>query len=406
MWVANAAFASYAPSAVAAQFRQFKRLVRAIVLPKNVREKLIKTTGGKCSICGAKNVPLHIITIERGGSNTLENLTVMCANCHQLMDRSGFSEIEFNHYLFQIIQANQNFTETYLEASISKDPYLRADIITKSAKNGKTILVECKNTAFLSRNRLELAIGQIDYYRQKSRFDSYVLALPGRISAEGQKLIRESKIELWDADYIANTFRSEIEKSTHPYFRTLFLSLIPIESLPVEHQLLEKLKSCQSGKKYWSDYQKLVGQILEHLFCPPLQSPISESADKLSINRRDWIFPNYSDSGFWHFLRQTYKADYIVVDAKNYKNPISKNQVLQIANYLKPHGAGLFAIIATRSGVDRGAELTLREQWIVHSKMVLVLSDADLETMLLSSSSGGEPYKVLGQVIESFRLSI
>lgn len=378
-------------------------------IPKNLKEKLIEAAGGVCPVCRVKNVPLeiaHIIPIARGGNNTLENLTVLCANCHRSMESGGFSEIEFNHYLYQLLQTSSIFTDNLIEAAVSEDPYLRADIITKSAKDKKSILIECKNAAFLTGNRLKSAIAQIDRYRRESKFDSYVLAFPGRISTEGQKLIRESGIEVWDADYIANTFRKEIEKSTHPYFRNLFLSLAPIESLPIEHQLLEKLKFCQPGKKYWSDYQKLVGQILEHLFCPPLQSPVWESSDKFSINRRDWIFPNYSDTGFWHFLRQTYKADYIVVDAKNYKNPITKNQVLQIANYLKPHGAGLFAIIATRSGVNRGAELTIREQWMVHNKMILVINDTDLEAMLLASSSGGESYKVLGQVIENFRLSI
>lgn len=378
-------------------------------IPKNIKKKLIENTGGKCPVCGVKNVPLeiaHIYPITRGGTNAPENLIALCANCHRSMDRGGFSEIEFNHYLYQLLQDNPNFADNLIETTVSQEPHLRADITTKSVQNDKSILIECKNVAFLTGKRLMSTQAQIDNYREKSKFDNYALAFPGRLSTEGYSLVRKSGIEVWDADYIEHTFRKEIEKSTHPYFRNLFLSIAPLESLPIEHQLLEKLKSCHPGKIYWSDYQKLVGQILEHLFCPPLESPISESADKFRINRRDWIFPNYSDTGFWHFLRQTYKADYIVVDAKNYKNPISKNQVLQIANYLKSQGAGLFAIIATRNGLNKGAELTIREQWMVHSKMILVINDTDLEAMLLASSSGGESYKVLGQVIEDFRLSI
>ncbi len=378
-------------------------------IPKNIKDKLIESTSGKCPVCGVENVPLniaHITPIARGGTNALENLTVMCANCHRTMDRGGFSEIEFNHYLYQLLQGSSIFTDNLIEVAISKEPHLRADITTKSTKNDKSILIECKNAAFLTGNRLKSVIAQIDRYRKESKFDSYILAFPGRISAEGQTLVRKSGIEVWDADFIAQTFRKEVETSTHPYFRSLFLSLVPLDSLPIEHQLLEKLKSCHPGKKYWSDYQKLVGQILEYLFCPPLESPISESADKFSVNRRDWIFPNYSDTGFWHFLRQMYKADYIVVDAKNYKKPISKTQVLQIANYLKPHGAGLFAIIAARNGANSGAQLTIREHWMTNNKMILILNDADLEAMLLAASSGGEAYKVIGQEIENFRLSI
>ncbi len=101
-----------------------------------------------------------------------------------------------------------------------------------------------------------------------------------------------------------------------------------------------------------------------------------------------------------------YKADYVVVDAKNYKKPVTKTQVLQIANYLKPHGTGLFAVIATRAGADRGAQLTLKEQWAVHQKLILILKDDELQEMLLASSSGGEAHGVLGQAIQDFRLSM
>lgn len=101
-----------------------------------------------------------------------------------------------------------------------------------------------------------------------------------------------------------------------------------------------------------------------------------------------------------------YDADYVVVDAKNYMTPVGKSQVLQIANYLKPHGAGMFAIIATRVGADNAACLTIREQWMAHHKMILILEDSGVEAMLLAASSGGDSSKVIGQMIEDFRLSM
>ncbi len=203
-------------------------------------------------------------------------------------DRGGFSEMEFSNYLYQLLEKNQAFSNNIIEAKISQDPILRADITTNRILNSKknSILVECKNASFLTGNRLKATIHQIERYRENTNFDRYVLAFPGRMSKAGQLLVKLSGIEVWDADFIATTFRKEIEESTHPYFRNLFLSLATIDSLPIERQLLENLKSCQPGKKYWSDYQKLVGQILEHLFCPPLESPKPESSDKFKLNRR------------------------------------------------------------------------------------------------------------------------
>jgi len=142
------------------------------------------------------------------------------------------------------------------------------------------------------------------------------------------------------------------------------------------------------------------------MFCPPLGHPLWESSDASGINRRDIILPNEAQTGFWAFLRQRYGADYIVVDPKNYKGRVSKAQVLQIANYLKPHGTGTFAMIFSRNGEKRSSLLTRREQWSVYGKLVLVLLDDDLESMLLAHDSGGQPEEVLSRTIQDFRLGL
>ena len=375
---------------------------------QSLRNSLIEAAGNRCPVCGQENVPLelcHIVPLHRGGTTSSENLTAMCAKCNRTMGKSGFSEMEFNYYLKQLMQSSPHYTRVTLEQFLPLEPKYRVDITAENI-NDESLLIECKNTAFLTRNGIHNAIKQISEYRARSSFSKYILAFPGRISDDGISLLHEAKIEIWDADFIATTFAVEIRNSKHPYFRNLFLSLIPIEELPIEHRFIEQLKSCDPGREYWLVYQKLVGQIFEQLFCPPLESPILESSDKSGTNRRDLIFPNYSDTGFWHFMRQTYMADFIVVEAKNYTNPISKKQILQTSNYIKPHGSGLFALVASRRGANRGAIQTIREHWMAQKKMILVLTDADLEAMLLASSSGGEPYKVIGQALQSFRLSM
>ncbi|WP_368205202.1 hypothetical protein [Aeromonas sp. s5] len=103
-------------------------------------------------------------------------------------------------------------------------------------------------------------------------------------------------------------------------------------------------------------------------------------------------------------MRKKYSADYVVVDAKNYSRKVKKSDILQIANYLKPHGAGLFGIIFSRNGGDSAGCLhTIREQWMVHQKLILVLDDTDVENMLLSSGGAAD---LIGAKIEEFRLSM
>ena len=105
-------------------------------------------------------------------------------------------------------------------------------------------------------------------------------------------------------------------------------------------------------------------------------------------------------------MRESYKAEYIVVEAKNHKGPITKGAVLQVANYFKPHGVGMFAVIAARNGVDKSCMETIREQWATWGKMITPLSGEDIEHMLRTKGSGSDPEEILVTAIRDFRLSM
>jgi hypothetical protein len=122
------------------------------------------------------------------------------------------------------------------------------------------------------------------------------------------------------------------------------------------------------------------------------------------VNRRDVIFPNYAESGWWAFARQHYQAHLVVVDAKNSASGVDKSAVLQVANYLEVHGTGLFGFIVGRNSSDRAAEVTRREQWAIHRKLIIVLNDADLLQMLAMRERGEEPAELIRQKVEDFRL--
>ena len=101
-----------------------------------------------------------------------------------------------------------------------------------------------------------------------------------------------------------------------------------------------------------------------------------------------------------------YRADFIVAEAKNYVTPVSKQAVLQLANYLSRHGTGLFGILLTRHGLNAGAKWTRREHWVLHDKMIISLDDEDMQQMLLTKLAGNSPADLIQQRIEDFRLRI
>ena len=336
--------------------------------PSSMSTRTLKQFGRICPVCGREDVDLyssHIVPVSIGGMANESNLVAMCATCHEFFDRSGPREIEFIDYLLELIEEHPNCVSAKSEVRISGDLPYRIDIITDIEVDAevRTLVIECKTSSFISGSQVREAIAQLKRYSTVLSADEYILAFPGRLRPELSDLLRRESIEVWDADFISKNFRKQIEASRHTYFKPLFLSIRPLDRKSLEERLLQKLRTCHPGREDWADYQRLIGQVFQQLFCPPLELPHTESSDASAVNRRDFIFPNYVDHGFWSFLRQAYNADYIVIDAKNSKTAIRKTDVLQVANYLKPGGAGSFAIIASRKGAGRGGVSTIREQW-------------------------------------------
>jgi hypothetical protein len=118
------------------------------------------------------------------------------------------------------------------------------------------------------------------------------------------------------------------------------------------------------------------------------------------------ILPNYAPAGLWAFFRSEYRADFVIIDAKNYRESIEKEEVLQIANYLQKCGAGLFALIFCRTQIDTKLLYVLREQWVLYDKMITPLHDEDVVQMLTGKEHGKDPAEVIRQKIENFRLQV
>lgn len=378
------------------------------------RQLLLQKHNHKCVSCGITNdiVPLElasIVPMSEGGDFSENNFTILCPNCHRTFDRQP-REHEFIVFLSELMNNSDHYRNVQIEPLLGKSTRYRADLIVNRVKlNSKeNLLIECKSFLIRGMGRSKNIIHQLKKYKEEYGDCQMVLAVPGTLKERELEIFSSDNIEVWDLGYIANNFKQQIHGASPSYYKTLFLTQLHRSSKPTrEEELIESLEKCPSGRADCYVYQSLVGDILEHLFTPPLNKPIPELSDKSKSNRRDFIMPNYSDKGFWAFMREKYGADYVIVDAKNYTRKVKKTEALQMANYLKSHGAGLFGIIVSRKGGDSvGCEHTLREQWLLSKKMILVLSDDDIIEMLMAKLDGRLPEDILGRKIELFRLSM
>lgn len=316
------------------------------------------------------------------------------------------NESEFLHYITTLLELHPDYSEIQLNMHIKKKHRYIIDIFAQ--RKTEKLIIECKRYIALTISNIDGIITQLLKYQTLIEDSKVVLAIPATLQKAERKILSESNIEVWDYKFIIKNFKQQIIDSSPSNLKEFFIKQInKLTFKTKEEELIEKLSECRPGKVDWNIYQKLIGNILDYLFSPPLEKTLAEVTDKTRTNRRDFIMANYSEKGFWAILRKKYQADYIVIDAKNYKGSVHKKDVLQIANYLKSHGPGLFGIIITRKGGDKvGCEYSLREQWLVHKKLILIINDKELKEMLIAKSDGRLPESIIKRKIDQFRLSM
>lgn len=63
-------------------------------------------------------------------------------------------------------------------------------------------------------------------------------------------------------------------------------------------------------------------------------------------------------------------------------------------------------MIVARNNGDKACNQTILEKWLMDDKLVIILTDEDIEKMLIEKSNQGMPEILIRQKIEDFLLSI
>lgn len=338
----------------------------------------------------------HFFPQKYGGSDALYNLRPVCDVCHQIRANHPFRLTLFQQYLQQMLLHDARFENVRTDAPVTftNGEKVSFDIVFTQMRDGKQVqyVIEAKGLTAATAKEISSATQQLTYYKNNCPNTKFILAIPAVLAGEYRQQLHSAGIILWDAAALRSG-APDIAPPTDAVF-------------DIYDDLLRRLKSCEPGRESWQIYQKLVGEILAVLFCPPLDHVSEQNADANYKNRRDFVLPNYTDSGCWKELRHTYRAEFVVVDAKNLKNKIEKDDILQVAHYLKIKGPGLFGLIFSRVGAGESAEQHLKDIWQHEDKMIIVLDDSDVEQMLLSKKAGNDPCRLILTKIEEFRLQI
>ena len=105
------------------------------VIPRKIRDFLLVTSKHQCSICQTNTVDVyHIVPISKGGTNDLENLMVVCPNCHTNFHERRFTTDQMRTYRIQWMQK----CNVYLEIGIPTEK------LTKDQKIALELPLETK----------------------------------------------------------------------------------------------------------------------------------------------------------------------------------------------------------------------------------------------------------------------
>lgn len=244
-----------------------------------------------------------------------------------------------------------------------------------------------------------------DYFRME--FSAYLRAKrvqgkqSAKVSVGKQEIISISRREVERIDsYISR--KESTEQEAQPSQEYIDQSGICRES----EGLKARLRAVAVGKEQATDYQRLVLEVLNFLFNPELINGELEVETVDGTERRDIIFTNDSDKSFWAYLRTEHSSIFLMFEVKNTES-LSNIYFNQVATYLGDR-LGRLGFIVTRHPMENAQR---EKAFSIYNdshprKIILTLSDDDLNHMLDMKCAGGDPMRHVQELYRQFRTTV
>lgn len=174
----------------------------------------------------------------------------------------------------------------------------------------------------------------------------------------------------------------------------------PNGNLPSSQLLINRLRNCPTGQEGWVEYENIGTDIFKYLFADDFRhfSYKVQSDTEDGILRRDLIIPNTYDPnlGFWRHVENQYNAKVIIVDFKNFSDPLNLDEFYKVSKYFDSL-KGNFAIIFSRKGLNKNARRFQMKRLGEH-ELVLCLTDEDIIEMIELKDRNQSPTDLLENI--------
>ncbi|GLO06407.1 hypothetical protein PPUJ20005_03750 [Pseudomonas putida] len=169
-------------------------------------------------------------------------------------------------------------------------------------------------------------------------------------------------------------------------------------------QLKKKLVSLPTslGKEYETVIQELIYYIFSN--CYEEIEMFVQRANESRLRIRDIIIDNLTPKNNFLTHLNTCGVHYLLMDAKNYKNPLKPNEIDTFVNYIRESKRfGNFGIILSR----KGASKSLKAQQIKMMREgieIIILDDDDILNMVDLRAMNLDPISILKEKTRDLRL--
>jgi hypothetical protein len=220
-------------------------------------------------------------------------------------------------------------------------------------------------------------------------------------------------VQIWDADMIESLLdrHHDVQNAYTAYIasKDTLDSFIKSDSPQAENvaaDLIAELTSTPPGTKSWKQYEDVCVKILNYAFIPPLRIPKVQSRTHDGLDRRDAIYPIGSGHAFWDSIKHQHSARMVVVEFKNYKDPIGQKEVESLQQYLMPQAKRSFGIICSRKQPAKSAQKARRRAWMTSNNLILFLSDLDLQDLVRARADNEDTSRILESQMDDFFITL
>jgi len=218
------------------------------------------------------------------------------------------------------------------------------------------------------------------------------------LNAGALRMIDKGVSPIAAADYMRFYFLHEARRILQSRDVNMWLRLLCLHRLAETvrycgSNLGEQLHSIEQGRKQAYKYQSLVADILSHLFSKDLGIPQMEVETRSGTSRYDIVFFNKAREGLWQDLKIAHGNSLVIFDTKN-KMCLSPSDADQMLRY-SSDWRGKVLFIVTRKKPSSNFETRVNEMLKEKNVCLLILTDSDLEDMLILKDQGNNPMNVI-----------